>query len=137
MPALSGVDGRPDRGARVVQPALPAIGGADRPRRQGDAGGDALPLPEVRMSPLPWDELAGAHADMEEAERHGTPAEMAAARTRWLWARDRLGLVAATIFNAAVSGFGSNANGFFGGGEFMGTPQEGYVLPATLARLAD
>jgi hypothetical protein len=56
---------------------------------------------------LPWLELADAAEALDAAERHGTADELDAARRRYEQARDRLGLVAACIFAAAVSAFGA------------------------------
>jgi hypothetical protein len=136
---LSRVDGQSGGRAELAQPALASAGADDgRPGRDDHPRGESgVPLPEAVVTALPWDALADAFEELEEARRHGTPDQLERAQLRWAETRDRMGLVGATILHAAVSGFGSNANGFFGGGVFLGTPQAGYVLRSTLDRLAE
>lgn len=100
-----------------------------------------MPLQEV-TDPPPWVALADAFAALEDATRavelhRGSDAfdkalaqaDIDRAKDRFAAARDRMGLVAAAIFAAAV--------GNFGGDEPMwGTPDGGYVLPATLRKFA-
>ena len=95
-------------------------------------------------APQPWDQLADASQRLTDAtravelaaggddlDRALAAVDLECATGEYERARDRMGLVAAVILQAAVSGFGHNGTSFLGGGEMFGTPHAGYVLPAT------
>jgi hypothetical protein len=67
---------------------------------------------------MPWDDLSDAQLALDHAKRFGTDDEKAEALRKYDEARDRLYLVAACIFSAAVGGYGG-ADGI--------TPIAGYV----------
>ncbi len=99
------------------------------------------------MNEQPWDALSDAAIRLEDAKRAVQTAadeidtalahaELVKAQQDYDFYRDRLGLVAAVILQAAVGGFGHDGTSFWGGGSMTGTPINGYVLKDTLDRFA-
>jgi hypothetical protein len=77
---------------------------------------------------LPWEDLADAWAEMEEAAHNGTPNLKALTWQKYKEARDRLYLAAATILAAAVGAY-SGIDGE--------TPISGYVTDDVWRKIAE